>query len=140
MPEGTTLFSEKTEKEVLDRFTNAYTNGMHLGRYVEDSITAFKYYPSNDKIWNIYDFYYNKKITQKDFYQKYHRNDIINELYKQNKYIGVPSSLIEGMPIMDRSIIDSIKYNLNKFNYAFTTSINTFKDIITKEDYTFKLQ
>ena len=41
---------------------------------------------------------------------------------------------------MDRSIIDSIKYNLNKFNYAFTTSINTFKDIITKEDYTFKLQ
>ena len=142
MPEGITLFSGESKKEVLDGLTNEYSkNEMHLGRrYVEDSVTVFKYYPSNDKIWNIYDFYYNKKITQKDFYQKYHRNDIINELYKQNKYIGIPSSLIEGMPIMDRSIIGDIEYNLNKFKYAFTTSIDTFKDIMAKEEYTFKLQ
>jgi hypothetical protein len=50
-----------------------------------------------------------------------------------------PISLIDSIPI-DRSIISNIEYNFDKFKYAMSTSIDTFKQIMTaKEDYTLKL-
>lgn len=116
---------------------NRFNTNNDMYRYNENRITVAKYYPADDKIWEVYDYYYYKKITQIDFYTKFHKNDILTQLSDRAEF--TPISLIDSIPI-DRSIISNIEYNFDKFKYAMSTSIDTFKQIMTaKEDCALKL-